>query len=212
MIRECFKTEVGILFNREMFKQIGMDPLTLVDPLTLHPHVKKRPDIIMHHSPAPRVPAKKVTDPVIIYNDFESEELEDVADALSPVCDELWKAWFRWWFMECIPQPIFYQDDSDNHDVVICRSVTSRLALWYNAYLAGRINLGRGRQIRRQDTVGVKVHRSVKIRMEADFLKGGKYRPKADLEVEPFWVPELTSSMAHSETPPIIEKGRLSSF
>ena len=128
MIRECFKTEVGILFNREMFKQIGMDPLTLVDPLTLYPHMKERPDLIMHHSPAPRVPAKKVTDLATIYDDFKSEELEEVADALSPVYDELQKPCF-WWFLECIPQPIFYQDDSDNHDVVICRSVTSRLAL-----------------------------------------------------------------------------------
>jgi hypothetical protein len=40
MIREIFKAGVGILFKRDMFKDIGMDPATL------YPYVVKRPDII----------------------------------------------------------------------------------------------------------------------------------------------------------------------
>jgi len=48
--------------------------------------------------------------------------------------------------------------------------------------------MGRGRHIPRQHKVGVKFHRSVKIRMEADDLVGGKYWPKAKLKVEPQWV------------------------
>jgi hypothetical protein len=54
----------------------------------------------------------------------------------------------------------------------------------------GSLNLGAGRHIPRQQNVnvGVKVHRSVKVRMEADGLKGGKYWPKANLHVEPQWV------------------------
>jgi hypothetical protein len=48
--------------------------------------------------------------------------------------------------------------------------------------------MGRGRHIPRQNKVGVKFHRSVKIRMEADGLEGGKYWPQAKLKVEPQWV------------------------
>jgi hypothetical protein len=48
--------------------------------------------------------------------------------------------------------------------------------------------MGEGRHVPRQRKVGVKVHRSVKIRMEADGLEGGKYWPKAKLKVEPEWV------------------------
>jgi hypothetical protein len=50
------------------------------------------------------------------------------------------------------------------------------------------MNLGRGRPVPGQKGVGVKVHRTVKLRMEADGLEEGKYRPKAKLEVEPTWV------------------------
>lgn len=51
-----------------------------------------------------------------------------------------------------------------------------------------RMNWGQGRQIRNQNKYGVKIHRSVKLRMEADHLKGGPYYPKALLEVKPTWV------------------------
>ncbi|OJA08866.1 hypothetical protein AZE42_01742 [Rhizopogon vesiculosus] len=173
MIRECFKAEVGILFHRDMFKEIGMDYATL------HPRVLERPNII-HHSPcpSPRCPPDsmgqdptKSTDPAIIYGDFISEELEDVADAISRKHDKLIEAW-RWWILEYTPQPTYYQDDNDNHDVI-----------------RYKINMGHGRYIPRQNRDVVKVHRSVQIRIKADCLENGKYRPNAKLEVEPKWVP-----------------------
>ncbi|KAG2009460.1 hypothetical protein CC2G_012394 [Coprinopsis cinerea AmutBmut pab1-1] len=55
-------------------------------------------------------------------------------------------------------------------------------------------NLARPRFIPKQRTNGVKVHRSVKLRMETEYeeekkrLKGKKYQPKAVLRVEPTWV------------------------
>ncbi|KAG2037507.1 hypothetical protein BDR03DRAFT_956764 [Suillus americanus] len=76
-----------------------------------------------------------------------------------------------WWSLEVIPQMLHYQDD-DNNSLV-------------NQYT---VNMGHGRHVQRQHQDGVKVHRSVKIRMEADHLKGGKYSPKAKLKVEPKWV------------------------
>ena len=50
-----------------------------------------------------------------------------------------------------------------------------------------RINRGHGRMIPRQHMDGIKVHRSVKLRMEAE---GMNYIPKAmwDVGVEPTWV------------------------
>jgi len=50
------------------------------------------------------------------------------------------------------------------------------------------------RLIPRQRTNGLKVHRSVKLRMEADFEdekrrnKGKKYVPKTAFDVEPTWI------------------------
>ena len=63
-----------------------------------------------------------------------------------------------------------------------------RAFLYFHADLAGRVNMGHGRHVPRQDKVGVKFHRSVKIRQEADSLEGGRYWPKAKLRVEPEWV------------------------
>ncbi len=50
------------------------------------------------------------------------------------------------------------------------------------------VNAGSPRHIPRQKMQGVKVHRSVKLRMEAENVPGGKYHPKADWKVEPIWV------------------------
>ena len=57
-----------------------------------------------------------------------------------------------------------------------------------------RINAGRPRVIPDQQVNGLKVHRSVKMRMEAEFeddkkhRKGGKYTPRAKFEVNPTWI------------------------
>lgn len=53
-------------------------------------------------------------------------------------------------------------------------------------------NLARPRFIPKQLKNGVKVHRSVKLRMEAEYeseeKKGKKYKPKPRLHVEPIWI------------------------
>ncbi|KAH7926861.1 hypothetical protein BV22DRAFT_1008135 [Leucogyrophana mollusca] len=196
MIRECFKANTGILFHRESFKQIGMDPDSV------YPYVKPRPPprfqnphIVGPHPPpgAPMtnfdenaplpseahlipVPKPQVVkgDPtVVVYSDggdFVSEEEEDLADALSPVYDQLVLA-KGWWILEVLPQKQHYQKDEDSS--------------WVKDW---SINMGSGRHVPRQKKQGVKVHRSVRIRMEAEGLDGGKYWPKAKLRVEPQWV------------------------
>lgn len=57
-----------------------------------------------------------------------------------------------------------------------------------------RVNLGGPRIIPKQQALGVKVHRSVKIRMAAEGLfqdgskKARKYVPAAKWDMEPDWV------------------------
>ena len=63
----------------------------------------------------------------------------------------------------------------DDDDSLICRS-----------------NMARPRFIPKQAKNGVKVHRSVKLRMEAEYedarRKGEKYSPRAHFHVEPTWI------------------------
>ncbi|KAH7912353.1 hypothetical protein BJ138DRAFT_1148508 [Hygrophoropsis aurantiaca] len=203
MIRQCFIANTGILFHRETFKKIGMDPDTL------YPYVQPRPppifqdncifesipDSTAESSPLPsssssinstniRRPSQLITIPnppvisheddptLIVYTDggkFQSEELEDLNDALCPIYDQLNLA-MAWWVLELMPQKLHPYNDGDH----------SWLEYW-------TINMGGGREVRKQ-AQGVKVHRTVKIRMEAEGLCGGKYWPKAKLADEPQWV------------------------
>ena len=48
--------------------------------------------------------------------------------------------------------------------------------------------MGRGRHIPLQRKNGVKIHRSVRIRMAAQGLADENYVPMANLKVEPTWV------------------------
>ncbi|KAH7911623.1 hypothetical protein BJ138DRAFT_1006185 [Hygrophoropsis aurantiaca] len=165
MIRECFKAKSGILFHGEMFKSIGLDPDSVF------PEVKERPPPIFQDPSIPRTRAPN--DPrydTSEAKEFVSEEEEDLADVLSPIYDQLVLA-KGWWFLEMTPQKQHYQREEG----------TSWVEDW-------TINMGSGRHVRRQKKDGVKIHRSVKIRMEADGLLGGKYWPKAKLKVEPKWV------------------------
>lgn len=125
MIRQCFDANTGIMFHRSMFKQIGMDPATL------YPHVLDRPQAIYQTPPPPSPPgtpdstkAYYVPPPEVINNDptivaysdggsFVSEEQEDLADALSPVYDQL-QIVAGWWTLEVIPQKLHYQRDEDD--------------------------------------------------------------------------------------------------
>ncbi|KAG2353990.1 hypothetical protein BDR07DRAFT_1495259 [Suillus spraguei] len=176
MIRQIFKLDIGILFHRNMFAKIGMDPEMLKPSIVKQP----RPPPL-YQSPSPGslgnvlpLPEIVTDDPMmIVYSDggkFVSEEHEDLADATCPMYDQLRLA-PAWWILEVIPQMFHYQDDDDNSFV---KQYT--------------VNMGRGRHIHRQRQDGVKIHRSVKIRMQADNLKGGKYKPNAQLWVEPEWV------------------------
>ena len=124
MIRECYKLNIGICFDEEKFKVIGINPESL-NPKNVH---DKRPHILYHQLPrtyTDRYPSsevqdpQKITDPTKIYDDFINEEFEDIADVLSPVYDELRNP--LWWIPEVLLQTVYYQDDINSDDVRDCR-------------------------------------------------------------------------------------------
>ncbi|KAF8079272.1 hypothetical protein FPV67DRAFT_1691876 [Lyophyllum atratum] len=164
MVRQCFILKTGILFHKEMFKAIGMDPDSV------YPVVRQRPPPVTALS-APHNKEVKYLDNIgtsrtlVDVSDFVSEEEEDLADALSPLNDMLNIA-KSWWILEYIPQKLRYQGDDDT---------------WVKELM---INRGHGRMIPKQQA-GVKIHRSVKLRMEHENLN---YVPKAMWSTEPTWV------------------------
>jgi len=54
--------------------------------------------------------------------------------------------------------------------------------LYHDVYHAGRINRGHGRYVSQKH--GIKVHRSVKIRMRAYSRNNKKYAPKAKIDLQ----------------------------
>ncbi|KIM78387.1 hypothetical protein PILCRDRAFT_75759 [Piloderma croceum F 1598] len=171
MVRQCFLLRTGILFHKTMFKDIGLDPDTLY------------PDVLPRPAPVPYTPdclARKYKDPInFAANDgvtvkrkeaFINEEEEDLLDALTPIYDQL-KLEKGWWILEVLPNIRRYQKEDDT---------------WTHTL---SINFGRPRIIPKQSKLGVKVHRSVKTRMDVKKLfKDKDYSPAAKWGVEPTWV------------------------
>lgn len=156
MIRECFKTGSGIMFDKKRLQEVGLDPATL------YPLVLPRPPPLPVGS-ARILSRRDVVKPGVI----GTEEEEELKDALTPIYDQLELAWY-WWLLEFLPMRLRYQ-----------RGDTSWASSWW-------FNLGRPRFIPKQALRGVKVHRSVKMRMEAE--GSSRYKPKAKLAVDPIWV------------------------
>ncbi|KAK7464832.1 hypothetical protein VKT23_006039 [Stygiomarasmius scandens] len=104
-----------------------------------------------------------------------TEEEEDLYDAMSPKYDQL-KLTPTWWILEYIPMQFSFQGDDD-----------------YRLTSFG-MNRARPRHIPRRYSEGIKVHRTVRMRMETtqQNLKKGehkRYVPKAPLDTEKIiWV------------------------
>ncbi|KAF8171238.1 hypothetical protein K438DRAFT_1853048 [Mycena galopus ATCC 62051] len=167
MVRECFKTDSGIMFDTEGLRGIGLEPETL------YPVVKPRPAALpvgsacIQSIPRSKDPAK--VEPALVPDSagsdtlFVTEEELDLRDALSPIYDQLSQHW-PWWILELMPLKHHYQCADDTW---------SSFFGW---------NLGNGRRIPKH--INLRVHRSVKTRMEAKTEKGGTYRPKAAFDLE----------------------------
>jgi hypothetical protein len=174
MIRQCFLANTGIMFDKTMMHEIGMNadalyPRVLPRPPMIHSNEPIRPQVItLEESHGVKIAAlDKPTD----------EEEEDVKDALSPIYDQLTLA-PSWWVLEIIPTKL-------------------KVQMEHGIKRAIRSNLGRGRWFPHEHAKrGIRVHRTVKIRMEA--AKNGhlmtpsgkkiKYNPKAKWNIDPIWV------------------------
>lgn len=194
MIRECFKAETGIMFDSERLREIGLDPSTL------YPFVMPRPPalsvgsamipsgrnktplfkriISKLHRPLP-VSAEGQTvaqEASIEGQSIGTEEEEELRDALSPMYDQL-KLSKLWWILELIP--LEFRQQMGN----------GKWVSWFGP------NLGRPREIPNSSSK-VKVHRTVRMRMEASHEHNRrKYKPKAHFK-NPIWIDDDVSLQA----------------
>jgi hypothetical protein len=199
MIRECFRCNTGIQFYRDSLKDIGLDPDTFLDPRPppLVPNAARVSQVeAAAHAPEPTdgTLVEYVQASPTAASSFKSEEDEELADALSKKYDQL-ELSKPWWILELLPMRHHEQNRRDyslNNDLRYV-FVPNTILTHSNGYDPPcRLNLGRGRRVPAPVTEKgekVLVHRSVKIRMEAEGLPEGKYEPKAkfqDLDHE--WV------------------------
>jgi hypothetical protein len=178
MIRQCFLLQTGILFHADMLRLVGMDPDTL------YPRVLARPPPLLKSPQETQSSSTVKTMGLLGECDFRSEEEEDLVDALSPINDELRRAKL-WWILEIMPQKLRFQEDDDSWTQKLEYDCASSSPIFIALICFHSVHRGRGRHIPRQSTHGVKIHRTVKMRMEAM-----GYKPNANLKptTEPTWV------------------------
>ncbi|KAJ2924928.1 hypothetical protein H1R20_g12181, partial [Candolleomyces eurysporus] len=180
MVREIFKAETGILFLTDRLYEIGLDPSTIYpvvlkrrDPLPVGENKicerprNEAPIRPSMYRPWKRVDIKHVHPPHETGPDamMASEEHEELKDALSPIYDQMSiNKW--WWLFEYMPLPIRRQ----------WKGLEWKTYLWFNR--------GKERFVKWTEK-GLKVHRSVKMRMEAE---SGKYKPQVKFVGQPEWV------------------------
>lgn len=167
MIRECFKTHTGIMFDCEGLQALGLDPGALYPevlprPPMSSPNSTLRIQDIPKPSHGPRDDTRLPNFADVDYSAlYKSEEDHDMLDLQSPIYDQLSLAPY-WWVLEVFPMKHRHQNPDNT---------------WVSHI---GFNLGAGRVIPKQKR-GVKVHRSVKMRMEALHSNGTKYVPKAQV-------------------------------
>ncbi|KAF8889443.1 hypothetical protein CPB84DRAFT_1448736 [Gymnopilus junonius] len=170
MIRECFKAKSGIMFSAEGLKCIGLDPGSLYPTVLPRPPALPLDTSSLATCSIQSIPKKlsveqtvQESSPFFPIELAESEEEADRKDALAPIYDQLILNKF-WWLLEIIPVKLRFQ--KANH-------TTWKTVLHWN--------MGGGREIP-PEKHGIKIHRTVKMRMEAEDAQGKKYHPKAKLD------------------------------
>lgn len=175
------------MFSGQHLAQIGLDPGTL------YPHVLRRP-VPVTFERADRSRMSSV-DRSQIANDRSSgvvtvvnkelmltEEEEDLADILSPINDELSLS-KSWWFLEIMPLKYKHQRKDGTWIWRTRYVIHNRIVLDLLVHpLFPRPNMANGRYIPRGDNYKIRVHRTVKLRMDADeaiLREGRRYVPRA---------------------------------
>jgi hypothetical protein len=126
MIRECFKTNSGIMFNSHALANIGLDPSTLYPDVTPRPNaLPVGPSNCIRDPPATTIPIniralskKKEKHPKLLKDlgcedSVGTEEEEELNDALSPKYDQL-SIKKIWWILEILPFAHVRQHEQGN--------------------------------------------------------------------------------------------------
>lgn len=193
MIRECFKTKTGILFKPDVVKTIG------INPAHLHPQVLPRPNPIPVPKdaviPPPKVPTylESIGSTLYSYIPFTptptpkplaaihpevTEEEHDLLDCLAPEYDQLqisplkWKGMESLWLTKSVYQPHAVYPELQFKEERVAHGGAGRTMPSGSAVHGNKI----------------KIHRSVKARMEAIMQsgenKGQKYVPRGRVGFE----------------------------
>ncbi|KAE9399827.1 hypothetical protein BT96DRAFT_820106 [Gymnopus androsaceus JB14] len=162
MIRECFRCNTGILFNSDGLRSLGLDPDTLWPEVRPRTPAIQRPSAVIR--PTQRSSTRSLENGAGNPNVFQTEEELDLEDSLSPIYDQL-SLVLPWWIVEFLPVKNKFHNGRGEFLPEI------------------GLNLGRARKIPRMKE-GVKIHRSVKTRMEAQYENGEKYVPKAKFDLK----------------------------
>ena len=210
MVRECFKAHTGILFYSDKLREIGLDP----DKLYPYPRMWTRPDPLrveghkIQNPPRDPIPIKvqkflkwqqENPDQVEVTEPLGSEEEEELRDALSPKYDQLKLA--KWWYaLEWMVLPFRHQTPPPHNrwEIKWRYVLASPSTAWTSCLFIAmsRFNNGKPRKIPDRETLGVKVHRSVRMRMSSEHEDDGKwrwpwkkyepkkYKPKAKLDMK----------------------------
>ncbi|KAF9269485.1 hypothetical protein L218DRAFT_850151 [Marasmius fiardii PR-910] len=165
MIRECFKADTGIMFDSRRLKEVGLDPTTLYPFVTPRPSPLPSSTSQIQSSGSSGQLKHKIKR---FFSKKPVEEEEELRDSMAPVYDQL-KQTPIWWILELIPMEFRYQREDNK---------------WGSFF---GMNFGNSRVIPKHKLHGVKIHRSVKLRMEAS--EGKKYVPRAKFSVDhAIWV------------------------
>lgn len=154
------------MFVSDHLRVIGLDP-AMLDPVVQ----TRPPPLPVSGAVIQRIPStpekgnlQHYADVDTLVKSYETEEQHELKDAMSPIYDQLSLKWF-WWSLELLPVRQHYQGSTDNE---------------WRSYIG--VNLGRGRFIPGQAKKVIKIHRSVKMRMDAQHADGEKYVPRASFE------------------------------
>lgn len=131
MIRQCFLRNTGIRFHTDLLRTVGLDPATLYPEVLSRPPPVHRWTSIERRSPkftgrnttrssfasvhAREDPGRPIHHSMgyagVSRRDMHlNEEEEDLADAVSPIYDQLALRW-GWWSLELLPMRRRVQDN-----------------------------------------------------------------------------------------------------
>lgn len=212
MIRQCFLTRTGIQFEAEKLREVGLDPMELYP--VVRPRGPPLPPVqgiersystsktLVQADGGEGARGDGGDSDGEEDEDFLGEEEEERRDAVCEMYDQLKLSW-AWWILELLPMRERVQDAFGNwtkHLACVCSLPLLYLLLSFCVFVdfsalrvavAGadasvdRMNWGRPRVVPGQEMTGIKVHRSVKMRMEHPDLN---YTPAVKFDVEPTWV------------------------